>query len=49
MKDSLVLQIFRFTDAPQEALLQFEDELDQHLNEPDSPLFQDVERHFHSL
>ncbi|KAI1873357.1 hypothetical protein JX265_004979 [Neoarthrinium moseri] len=48
MKDSLALQIFRFTDAPQEALLQFEDELDQHLNEPDSPLFQDVEQHFHS-
>ncbi|KAK9424531.1 putative T-complex protein 11 [Seiridium unicorne] len=48
MKDSLALQIFRFTDAPQDVLLQFEDELDQHLSEPDSSLFQDVEQHFHS-
>ncbi|KAI0137131.1 T-complex protein 11 [Xylariales sp. AK1849] len=48
MKDSLALQIFRYTDAPQEFLLQFEDELDQHLSKPDSPLFQDVEQHFHT-
>lgn len=47
MKDSLALQIFRFTDAPQDVLLQFEDELDLHLSDPDSPLFQQVEEHFY--
>ncbi|KAH6656228.1 T-complex protein 11 [Truncatella angustata] len=48
MKDSLALQIFRFTDAPQDVLLQFEDELDQHLGEPDSRIFQEVELQFHA-
>ncbi|KAK8086737.1 Protein SOK1 [Apiospora phragmitis] len=47
MKDSLALQIFRFTDAPSEVLLQFEDELERHLCEPESQVFQEVERHFH--
>ncbi|KAK8134204.1 Protein SOK1 [Apiospora sp. TS-2023a] len=47
MKDSLALQIFRFTDAPSDVLLQFEDELERHLCEPDSQVFQEVERHFH--
>lgn len=47
MKDSLALQIFRFTDAPQDVLLQFEDELDLHLGDYESPLYQQVEDHFH--
>ncbi|KAK8094265.1 hypothetical protein PG997_000950 [Apiospora hydei] len=47
MKDSLALQIFRFTDAPSDVLLQFEDELERHLCEPESQVFQEVERHFH--
>ncbi|KAK8129971.1 hypothetical protein PG999_002351 [Apiospora kogelbergensis] len=46
MKDSLALQIFRFTDAPSDVLLQFEDELERHLCEPESLVFQEVERHF---
>ncbi|KAK8025906.1 T-complex protein 11 [Apiospora arundinis] len=46
MKDSLALQIFRFTDAPSDVLLQFEDELERHLCEPESQVFQEVERHF---
>lgn len=46
MKDSLAVQIFRFTDAPAEALLQFEDELDQHLCDPESQLFQEIEAQF---
>lgn len=48
MKDSLALQIFRYTDAPQDVLMQFEDELELHLSEPDSILFQEVEQHFHA-
>lgn len=50
MQDSLALQIFRFTDAPAEVLLEFEQELHQHLGPEnvDSPLFQDVEQHFHT-
>ncbi|KAI4599278.1 hypothetical protein KJ359_002237 [Pestalotiopsis sp. 9143b] len=48
MKDSLALQIFRFTDAPQDVLIQFEDELELHLSEPESMLFQEVEQHFHA-
>jgi hypothetical protein len=47
MKDSLALQIFRYTDAPQEVLLQLEDELEAHLSVPNSPLFQEIEREFH--
>lgn len=47
MKDSLALQIFRFTDAPSDVLVQFEEELDRHLCEPESQVFQDVERQFH--
>ncbi|ORY55115.1 T-complex protein 11 [Pseudomassariella vexata] len=48
MKDSLAVQIFRFTDAPAEALLRLEEQLDQHLCEPDSYLFQEVEQHYHT-
>ncbi|KAI0843697.1 T-complex 11 [Hypoxylon sp. FL0890] len=47
MKDSLALQIFRFTNAPAQELLQFEDELDTHLSELSSPLFQQVEQTYH--
>ncbi|KAK6955545.1 hypothetical protein Daesc_003185 [Daldinia eschscholtzii] len=47
MKDSLALQIFRFTNAPAQDLLQFEDELDNHLSELSSPLFQQVEQYYH--
>ncbi|KAI0384911.1 T-complex 11 [Hypomontagnella monticulosa] len=47
MKDSLALQIFRFTNAPAQDLLQFEDELDSHLSELSSPLFQQVEQYYH--
>ncbi|KAI1388478.1 T-complex 11 [Hypoxylon trugodes] len=47
MKDSLALQIFRFTNAPAQELLQFEDELDSHLSELSSPLFQQVEQYYH--
>ncbi|KAI1139819.1 T-complex 11 [Hypoxylon sp. FL0543] len=47
MKDSLALQIFRFTNAPAQDLLQFEDELDTHLSELSSPLFQQVEQYYH--
>jgi hypothetical protein len=48
MKDSLALQIFRYTDAPQDKLIHFEDELEQHLSDSDSPLFQDIEEQFHA-
>ncbi|KAL7624509.1 Protein SOSEKI 1 [Parahypoxylon ruwenzoriense] len=47
MKDSLALQIFRFTNAPAQDLLQFEDELDSHISELSSPLFQQVEQYYH--
>ncbi|KAI2611703.1 T-complex 11 [Hypoxylon fragiforme] len=47
MKDSLALQIFRYTNAPAQDLLQFEDELDSHLSELASPLFQQVEQYYH--
>lgn len=47
MKDSLALQIFRFTHAPTEALMQFEEKLSLHISQHRSPLFREVERHFH--
>ncbi|KAI1076568.1 T-complex 11 [Whalleya microplaca] len=47
MKDSLALQIFRFTNAPAQDLLLFEDELDSHICELTSPLFQEVEQYYH--
>ncbi len=47
MKDSLALQIFRFTNAPTEVLLQFEDRLGAHLSDTCSPLFREVELYFH--
>ncbi|KAI1506111.1 T-complex protein 11 [Biscogniauxia marginata] len=47
MKDSIALQIFRFTNAPTEMLLKFEEALDRHLSEPTSPLFLSVEQYFH--
>ncbi|KAI5858307.1 T-complex 11 [Durotheca rogersii] len=47
MKDSLALQIFRSTNAPAQDLLQFEEELDNHLGELSSPLFQQVEQYYH--
>lgn len=48
MKDSLALQIFRYTDAPQEVLLTLEDELELHLSVPGSSLFQEIESEFHA-
>jgi hypothetical protein len=49
MRDSLALQIFRFTDAPQDVLMQFEDELETHLSNPEtSILFREVEQCFHT-
>ncbi|KAH8677554.1 T-complex protein 11-domain-containing protein [Xylariales sp. PMI_506] len=48
MKDSLALQIFRYTDLPQEYLLHIEDDLELHLNNVSaSRIFEDVEQHFH--
>ena len=47
MKDSLALQIFRFTGAPGEYLSQLEEELEFHLSEPASMLYREVEQHFH--
>ncbi|KAI0601686.1 T-complex protein 11 [Biscogniauxia sp. FL1348] len=47
MKDSIALQIFRYTNAPTEVLPKFEEELDRHLNERTSPLFLEVEQYFH--
>ncbi|KAI4867183.1 T-complex 11 [Hypoxylon rubiginosum] len=46
MKDSLALQIFRFTGAPAQELLLFEAELDYHISEPGSPIFRQVEEHY---
>ncbi|KAI1766852.1 T-complex 11 [Hypoxylon sp. FL1150] len=46
MKDSLALQIFRFTNAPAQELLLFEAELDYHISEPGSPIFQQVEQYY---
>ncbi|KAI0181803.1 T-complex 11 [Hypoxylon sp. FL1284] len=46
MKDSLALQIFRFTNAPAQDLLLFEAELDYHISEPGSPIFRQVEQHY---
>ncbi|KAK7928556.1 hypothetical protein PG985_005554 [Apiospora marii] len=46
MRDSFAVEIFRFTNAPTEALRQVEEELGQHLYQPNSQLFQDVESHF---
>ncbi|KAH7021189.1 putative camp-mediated signaling protein SOK1 [Microdochium trichocladiopsis] len=46
MKDSLALQIFRFSDAPTSDLMMFEDMLDLHLSETASELFQEVEKDF---
>ncbi|KXJ86689.1 T-complex protein 11-domain-containing protein [Microdochium bolleyi] len=47
MKDSLALQIFRFTNAPSSELMNFEDMLDLHVSETASELFQEVEEEFH--
>ncbi|KAI0010642.1 T-complex 11 [Xylariaceae sp. FL0662B] len=47
LKDSLALQIFRFTNAPAQDLLLFEDELDSHLCELTSSLFQEAEQYYH--
>lgn len=47
MKDSLALEIFRFTNAPTEALMLFEDKLAAHLSDIRSPLFREVEQYFH--
>ena len=46
MRDSFAVEIFRFTNAPTEALRQVEEELGQHLYQPHSQLFQEVESHF---
>ena len=47
IRDSLALEVFRHSGAPNEALLHFEDKLAAHLCEPRSPLFQSVERDLH--
>ncbi|KAK7928718.1 hypothetical protein PG985_005716 [Apiospora marii] len=46
MRESFAVEIFRSTNAPTEALHQVEEELGQHLYQPNSQLFQDVESHF---
>ncbi|KAK8011787.1 hypothetical protein PG989_000047 [Apiospora arundinis] len=46
MRDSFAVEIFRFTNAPTEALRQVKEELGQHLYQPHSQLFQEVESHF---
>ncbi|XXG97533.1 hypothetical protein Hte_003838 [Hypoxylon texense] len=46
MKDSLALQIFRFTNAPAQELLLFEAELDYHISEPGSFIFRQVEESY---
>lgn len=45
---SIAIQIFRFTNAPQDFLPRFEAKLAQHLAEMNSDLYQAVEAHFHS-
>ncbi|KAI3552669.1 T-complex protein 11, partial [Colletotrichum filicis] len=44
---SLALQIFRFTNAPADMLPVFESKLASHVCDINSPLFQEVEAHFH--
>ncbi|WYZ37364.1 hypothetical protein EsH8_II_000870 [Colletotrichum jinshuiense] len=44
---SLALQIFRFTNAPADMLPVFESKLASHVCDMNSPLFQEVEQHFH--
>lgn len=45
---SIAIQIFRYTNAPQDFLPQFEAKLMQHLVEMKSDLYQAVEAHFHT-
>lgn len=45
---SIAIQIFRYTNAPQDFLPQFEAKLAQHLAEMKSDLYQTVEAYFHS-
>ncbi|PSR76075.1 T-complex protein 11-domain-containing protein [Coniella lustricola] len=45
---SIAIQIFRYTNAPQDFLPQFETKLAQHLAEMKSDLYQAVEAHFQS-
>lgn len=45
---SVAIQIFRYTNAPQDFLPRFESKLAQHLAEMNSDLYQTVEVHFHS-
>ncbi|KAJ0159461.1 Protein SOK1 [Colletotrichum tanaceti] len=44
---SMALQIFRFTNAPADMLPIFESKLASHVCDINSPLFQEVEQHFH--
>lgn len=45
---SIAIQIFRYTNAPQDFLPRFESKLAQHLDEMNSDLYQTVEQHFHT-
>lgn len=45
---AIAIQIFRYTNAPQDFLSHFETKLAQHLTEMNSDLYQAVEAHFHS-
>lgn len=45
---SVAIQIFRYTNAPQDFLPRFEAKLSQHLAEMNSELYQTVEAHFHA-
>lgn len=45
---SIAIQIFRYTNAPQDFLPRFEAKLAQHLDEMNSDLYQTVEQHFHA-
>lgn len=45
---SIAIQIFRYTNAPQDFLPRFEAKLAQHLAEMNSDLYQAVEQHFHA-
>lgn len=45
---SIAIQIFRYTNAPQDFLPQFESKLAQHLAELNSELYQTVEAYFYS-
>ncbi|KAI0484484.1 T-complex 11 [Xylariaceae sp. FL0804] len=47
LKDSLALQVFRYTNAPTQDLMKFEQALDDHLSQLQSPRFQAAEQYYH--